>query len=235
MKNSIGNLVGLCALLVVSSNTSAQLAVIDGAAAANWITQLKQAKAQYDEVVNQYKQLQKTHKAISGIRNMGQLLNNPMLTQNMPQEYLPVLEAIRNGASGNGNAMTRQMATILADIQAKNCKETTSNDNEKKACEERWRAIASQRMLSQNAYKDAGRTIDSLNLFMGKIQESEDPKAIQDLQARLAIEQIRIQNEQQKLNALTILKNLEEEAKNANAQQSRVGALSKGAGGMLTR
>lgn len=61
-----------------------------------------------------------------------------------------------------------------------------------------------------NTYKGAIDRLENINELIAAIGNAEDPKAIQDLQARIASEQATIQNEQTKLQMLSQLSSAEE-------------------------
>lgn len=161
---------------------------------ASWAQQLK---AMADQV-EQYKQ---QLNALTGTRNLGQLLRNPLLQEYFQGNETPSVQMLKQLYGGNPCA-------VLTDPAA---------------------AQACQNVSAQpyNDYEQIGRALSVANQkpqqiqsLIDEIDQTDDPKAIAELQARIAGEQAAMQNENIKMQ-LT-LQQMQIQTQLVKEQQSRV-------------
>lgn len=190
----------LAGIFVVNTCAHAQIPVTDSASIAQsalqqvetiakWKLQLEQMQAQIDQARQQYT-------ALTGQRGLGHVFNDPSLRDYLPDDWQSVYDSIRSGGYGGltGTALQLYENTKLYD----GCSHHISDD-ERVACEAQATKPAQDMAFALAAYEAAKRRVEQIDLLMGHIDQTTDPKAIAELQGRIATEQANIQNEQTKL------------------------------------
>jgi type IV secretion system protein VirB5 len=84
------------------------------------------------------------------------------------------------------------------------------NAGEKTICERRAAEGVQQAALGAEAFKKAKERLGQIEGLMRQIDETEDPKAIQEIIARIGAETAMIQNEQTKLNLFQMIADAQE-------------------------
>lgn len=210
-----------CAVaLALSINTAnaAGIPVIDAANLANTAANLVQWSKQLIEMKNQLTQLETTYNSLNGLRGVGGLLNNELLIQYLPKDYQASLDALLSGTGGDFAGISGTLANIVNANQKYTCAVLNSDAALIAQCEAQWKKLALDKNVGDMGYKQAAKNIDNLQVFVNSINTSTDPKSLQDLQARIAVEQVRMQNEQVKLETVKMMMAAEEKLK---AQQHR--------------
>lgn len=194
-------------LLSAISPASAQWATIDAAA-------IVQLKSQLDQLKSQYKQMERTYEGMNGARGVNNILQRSELRKFLPQEWQQVYDSVqrgeRSGLSGQINAIKDANAVLSADRIRGLDASTAATLNR-----QRTNAAIAQG-TAEEAYRRSGGRIDYLQSLASQIENSQDPKAIMDLQAGIAAEQAQIQNEQIRLQLASQLQAIQDR----NALQS---------------
>lgn len=161
--------------------TASGIPVVDGAAAAqraqNFIQQMAEYAKQLTELKNQYRQQVNQFKAMTGSRNLGNILQDTVKDQ-VPSEW----SAIYKGAK---------------DIDYKSV--INSKTYDAKAAD---RATVQSYQEMQKVFDNMQKQLDNLTGLMNQINMTQDVKAAADLQNRIAVEQAKIANNQTKLDML---------------------------------
>lgn len=187
---------------------------------ATLIDQLKELQSQvktgYDQLTTlkkQYDTLNEEYQSISGIRDMGSLVNNPVLRKYMPDNYEQILN------NGYGAAQTIRNTARVQGIQDVNPGSVSSLANEANGMQ-----AAINRATAEEGYKQASQRFDDIQTLLDKINTAPDQKSILDLQARIQAEQVMQQNEATKLAMLGQLaqaqKDLAQQANKEHAVKS---------------
>lgn len=191
----------LTASLAFSSVTSqAGIPVTDiGAAqqrAQNFLQEMAEMGKQLTEMKAQLDQAKKQYQALTGSRNLGDILNNPAIRSALPADWQKVYDNIQRG----GYKGLDGTAAAIADAAGllNKCHNLT-NEKSKNSCESQAVQTAQMKSDLNNAFKAAELRLQQIEGLMGKINSATDPKAIADLQARIQIEQAKIQNEQTRI------------------------------------
>ena len=152
---------------------------------------------------DQLRQLEATYQAVSGTRNLGTVLYDPSLRQYLPSDWAGVYDGARAGGYGG----------ITGPLQAV----TRSERQTGSVCEvqarlaERGRVTAmTDKAVGLRAFEGARARLAQIERLMGRINETRDAKGIQELQARIAVEQAAVQNEATKLQLVAMLQRAEE-------------------------
>lgn len=205
-------------LAVSSSNSYAAIPVLDAANLANTAENIVQWGKQLTEMRNHLTQLQNTYNSLNGLRNVGNLLKNDLLTQYLPKDYQKAMNDMMNAGNGDFSSISGALKDIVAINQKYTCAQMNHDQASIKKCEAEWNKLAIQKNVGDMGYKNAAKNIDNLEQFVNSITTSTDPKSLQDLQARIAVEQVRLQNEQMKLETIKMMQAADEKLK---AQQHR--------------
>lgn len=193
-------LLGFALAAFAWSTAFAQIPVTDGASIAqqaeNQIETIAKWKIQYDQMMNQIEQAKQQYELLTGSRGLGNIMNDPALRDYLPADWQGVYDSVRNGGysglSGRGQSVyeTNRIFDSCAFI---------SVQEQRTACEARAVKASQDKGFALDAYDAARSRINQIDQLMQKINQTNDPKAIAELQGRIAAEQANIQNEQTKL------------------------------------
>lgn len=202
-----------------SNAAHAGIPVIDVAALAQaiqqvmaWGQQYQQMVQQYQQMLQQYQQLQQTYNSLNGIRNLGDVMNNPALKGIVPTDVGTVYTAINQAGAGSLSGVAQGIRTAS---KLYNCEDRTGAD--KTNCEAILSINAQSQAYEKNAMQIATDRVSQIQSLQSLINTTTDPKAIAELQARIAGEQAQIQND---ANRLAVMKSMAETQMQA-AEQAR--------------
>lgn len=200
----------------------AGIPVIDVANLAQAIQQVTAWAQQYQQMEQQFQQLQQQYAAITGGRGFSQFMNDPSFQaarRTLPQDAQNVL-SLMNGTGSYGNFASsinaiKQATSSLSDSDFANQAAAASYDAD-------LNRAATNNALSMQAYSDAAQRLGNLETLIGQISQTNDPKAIAELQARIAAENGIIQNEHAKLQAAQMLMASEQQLQAVQARQASI-------------
>lgn len=195
--------------------------VIDVASLAQQIEQVAAWAQQYQQMTQQIQQLQQQIASTTGSRGFSSALNSPAFQQArrmLPQDAQALLDLAHGGSYGN-------LANSINSIKQNTTSLNRSNFSTQLGADQ-WEAdlnrAASNKALSMEAYNSAQQRLSNLESLMSQISTTDDPKAIGELQARIATEQGLIQNEQAKIQAMTMLVAAERQISEMQAREISV-------------
>ncbi|MGE8672134.1 MAG: P-type DNA transfer protein VirB5 [Achromobacter kerstersii] len=171
----------------------------DAMAAAQRALQHVETLAKYAEQIEvlrgQLESQKRQLEALTGTRNLGDILNNPAIRDALPADARDILRASNGGLGGISDAVER--------IEREE-RLTGNYEQDKKNLDARAEKIAvrSQAMMEQTQKAMTAR-VKQVDQLQAKINQAQDPKAIADLQARLLVEQANIQADQTRADMLT--------------------------------
>jgi type IV secretion system protein VirB5 len=202
-------------LFIGASQQTFAMAVFDASHTAQtmlgWVQQAKDMTAQVDELKKQYETMQQEYQSISGIRNMGDLVNNPALRKYLPDDYQTILN------SGYGNAQSIRDASRVSGFENTNPDSETSKAFEKNAMQ-----AANFEATAEAGYKQAGKRFNDIQTLLDQINQAPDQKSILDLQARIQVEQVMQQNESNRLMMLGQLAQAQKDLANQAALERQI-------------
>ncbi|MBT2326570.1 type IV secretion system protein [Variovorax paradoxus] len=210
---------------LVPLHAKAGIPVIDVTAVANlmqqvmyWQQQLSAMQKQYDQLKASKDQLAQTYSAMTGTRGMEQLLPTSDLARNyLPPSYGELMNTT-NGSSATYAGLGNHVQSIMKANSILSGTQMDALSPEMRQIVEQGRQSAAMlNGMTQNAYQNTGQRFSALQQLINRIATAQDPKAIQDLQARIQAEQNMLTNEQTKLQSLYQIAKAEEAA-----QQQRV-------------
>ncbi|MDG4483021.1 P-type DNA transfer protein VirB5 [Xanthomonas vesicatoria] len=181
--------------------------VADVPSTINQIETIAKWKAQYDQMVSQIDQMKQQYASVTGSRGLGQIMNNPALRDYLPSDWQSVYDSMRqggyNGLSGSAAAIYDANKVFDACVRLPAGAQRT-------ACEAAAVKPAQDKAFAGDAYAAAKSRLDQINSLMGQINQTQDPKAIAELQGRIASEQAMIANEQTKLQLFQMMAQAED-------------------------
>jgi type IV secretion system protein VirB5 len=192
----------LTAVLLSNSLTpvhASGIPVVDAASIADRAIKHVETLAKYAEQIavlrDQLESQKRQLEALTGTRNLGDILNNPAIRDALPADARDILRASNGGLGGISDAVER--------IEREE-RLTGNYEQDKKNLDARAEKIAvrSQAMMEQTQKAMTAR-VKQVDQLQAKINQAQDPKAIADLQARLLVEQANIQADQTRADMLT--------------------------------
>lgn len=190
----------LALAVACSGNVFAQIPVTDIAQNAQTIANQVANIAQYMEQVatlkQQVTQQEQQYAALTGSRNLGDIFNDPKYRQYLPADWQQVYDSVRNGGY---SGLTGTARTVFEKNHVYDACQSMRNPAQNAACEAAAVKPSIDQGMAQDAYQAATDRLDQIDQLSRQINSTEDPKAIAELQGRIATEQAAIQNEQTKL------------------------------------
>ncbi|NCT81366.1 P-type DNA transfer protein VirB5 [Pseudomonas stutzeri] len=183
-----------------SCAANAQIPVTDGASIAQnmanqiqtmaqWAQQIAEMQQQYSELQRHWDKMDQMEKLVTGARYLG-VPNTPGISGQIPG----TIDGIYSGSYGSTQSI----------MSAERIGGTSAATQD--ALNERYlKTAAAEKAAALNTYQGAQERLNNINTLIAKIDTAQDPKAIQDLQARIAAEQALVQNETTKLQMVSQL------------------------------
>jgi type IV secretion system protein VirB5 len=212
---------------LATPHAKAGIPVIDFAAVANliqqimyWQQQISAMQKQYDQLKESKDQLTQTHNAMTGSRGMEQVLPTSDLARNyLPPSYGELMHTL-NGSSASYAGLASQVQSIMkANSILSGTQMQALSPELRQIVEQGRQSAALLNGMTQNAYQSTSQRFSALQLLIDRIASAQDPKAIQDLQARIQAEQNMLTNEQTKLQSLYQVAHSEELMRKQRARE----------------
>jgi type IV secretion system protein VirB5 len=156
---------------------------------ARWAQQVEQMTSQIDQMKQQYQ-------SITGSRGMGGIMDNPELRDYLPQDWQAVYDSVKTGGY---SGLSGRAGQIYNDNKVYDACANFAVAAQRTSCEAQAVKGAQDKAFALDAYDKAKGRLQQIDGLMGRISQTQDPKAIAELQGRIAAEQAMIQNEQTKL------------------------------------
>lgn len=160
-------------------------------------------------------QAKKENESLAGSRMLGNILNDPQYRNYLPADWQGVYDSVRDG--GYKGLSGRTQSVYESNKIFDSCT-SLSVAEQRTACETRAVKASQDKVFALDAYDKAKDRINQLDQLMGKINQTNDPKAIAELQGRISAGQANIQNEQTKLQIYAMVAAAEEKVQ---AQRQR--------------
>ncbi|MET3135227.1 type IV secretion system protein VirB5 [Oxalobacteraceae bacterium GrIS 1.11] len=202
--------------------------VIDVTSVAVQQTQLAQAiqqvaawAQQYEQMVQQIQQMQQQIQNTTGGRGFSALLNDSTFQaarRMLPPDAQTLLSLANGGSYGNLASSINSIKQATTSLNSGSFSSATAANQ--------WQAdlnrAASNKALSMEAYTDAIQRLQNLEGMISQVSQTQDPKAIGELQARINAEQGIIQNEQAKIQAMSMLVSAEKQIAEQQARETSI-------------
>lgn len=185
------NMAIIAAMGVQTGIAQAQgIPTIDKAAILKYGEQIIQMKEQIDNQIKQITELKSQVKALTGGREMGNLLKDTVKDQ-IPDEWNDIYKLV--------NIDTRNLT-----------------DPKKYDPEANLKALVGIQQMTETAFADTKNRQNNIDGLMQELNNTTDIKAAADLQGRIAVEQATIANNQTKLDQMSRMYEIQKEV---NARQ----------------
>lgn len=179
--------------------------VIDAANLIQTIQQVMNDITSINNQVQQIVQLQDQLRSISGIRNLGNVFNNPMLRNYVPAEAYTLINAVNT----SGYSGLNTTAKALRDRHmVYNCLDRNGDDQTR--CQAMLAQPYQQKGLLQDAMKSAAGRLNQIQSLMRQINATDDQKAVLEIQARIGAENALLAHEMSQLQMLQGMSDSEE-------------------------
>jgi type IV secretion system protein VirB5 len=179
--------------------------VIDAANLIQTVHQVLNGITEINNQVQQIGQLQRQINSLNGMRNLGNVFNNPMLKNYVPPEAYTYLNAI----DASGYAGLNATAKALRDAgMVYNC--TDLAGDARTTCQAALAQPYQQKGLLQDAMKSAAGRLSQIQALMGQIDATSDQKAVQEIQARIGAENALLAHEMSQVQMLQGMADSEE-------------------------
>jgi type IV secretion system protein VirB5 len=195
----------IIAVAVCSPARAQGIPVIDIANLVQTIQQVINDVTAIENQVQQIRQLQSQVDSINGVRNLGNVFNNPLLRNYVPAEAHQALNTVnRSGYSGlTGTARALRDATMVY-----NCMDLASNA--RATCQGALAQPYQHKGLLQDAMTAASGRLSQIQQLMNQINATGDQKSIQELQARIGAENAQLAHEASQIQMLIGMADSEE-------------------------
>jgi type IV secretion system protein VirB5 len=179
--------------------------VIDVANLVQTIQQVINDITAINNQVQQITQLQTQLSSINGMRNLGNVFDNPLLRNYVPAEAYTYVNAINTSGYLGLNATAKALRDVgmiyncmdLAGAARTNCQASLAQPYQQKG-------------LLQDAMKSAAGRLAQIQSLMGQINATTDQKAVQEVQARIGAENALLAHEMSQVQMLQGMADSEE-------------------------
>lgn len=208
------------AVFAATTPALAQRIVLDPAVLKQSIMQVQAWSQQYQQMQAQIAQLQQARAAMSGDRGMAGLLGN----QNrgyLPENWNQAMTTLNQG--GTSYTALANVVRQIKDAQAVLSQQDVGRmtPQMQQYLDQTRNLAASQQAIGQSAYNTAAQRVQTLQALTNALNNQVDPKAVMDLQARIASEQAALANDQAQLQAVAQLTAAQSVAQQGMANEIR--------------
>ena len=183
--------------LITGHARASGIPVIDVANLVQTIQQVLNDITAISNQVQQIAQLQSQINSLNGMRNLGDVFNNPLLRNYVPAEAYTYVNAINT----SGYAALNATAKALRDVDmVYNCLDRIGSA--RTACQASLAQPYQHKGLLQDAMKAASGRLSQIQSLMGQINATTDQKAVQEVQARIGAENALLAHEMSQVQML---------------------------------
>ncbi|MEM5295626.1 P-type DNA transfer protein VirB5 [Burkholderia sp. JPY481] len=174
-----------------------------------------QAIASVGQLKQEVQQEIQIYQSTVGTRGFGALLSDPVVANSLPSNWQSVYTAIQNGGY---TGLTGSAQALRSASQIYNCEDQTGIDQQ--VCQRALNKPYQDKAFGLQAYQTELQELDQIQGLAQRIDLTQDPKGIAELQARIQIESTAVGNEMTKLQLFRML--AETEDKLTTEQQSEL-------------
>ena len=208
-------LLAACGLALGAGAACAQgIPVIDAANLVQTIQQVTNDITKINNQVQQILRLQQQIESLNGFRNLGQVLNNPLLRDYVPAEAFVIVNAVNSAGYGGLNATAKALRDAA---MVYNCMDLAGD--ERKRCQAQLALPYQHKGLLQDAMKAAAGRLAQINGLMARIDTTADQKGVQEIQARIGAENALLAHEVSQIQMLVGLADSDERIQRSQARE----------------
>lgn len=183
----------LAATLLLTCGSPARASGIPVIDVANLLQTVQQVMNDITKIRNQVDQitkLQEQLRSINGVRNLGEVFNNPALANYVPANAYTLL----NDVTASGYAGLSATGRTLRDTgMVYNCADRVGPD--RLNCQAALAQPYQQKGMLQDAMRAASGRLAQIRSLMGQINATNDQKSVQEIQARIGAENALLSHE----------------------------------------
>ena len=211
-------MISALAALILAPAAHAQWAVVDVGAINQLIQEVTTLQQQLDTARSHLAQAQQAYQSITGGRGMERLLSGTVRNY-LPPDW-PALVSSIDGLRGSYGALSAQLNTALRANTILTADQLAHLSPQMRAeLQSSRQSAALMQVTSQQALQASSQRFSSLQQLLNAIPSATDEKGILDLQARIAVEQTMLQNEQTKVQTLNQSLEAEERAREQRTRE----------------
>lgn len=199
----------------------AQWAVVDVRAIAQLRQQLTTMSQQLSTARSQLAEAQQTYQSLTGSRGMDQLLAGTVRNY-LPTSWNELEQAIRGGTGAYQDLAAEVQGAIRLNAVLTGAQVAMLSPAERAQLEAARQSAAMLQVTARQALSTTSGRFAAIQQLVDAIPRAQDPKAILDLQARIAAEQGMLANEQTKLQVLFEAAQAEEWARVQRAREQGI-------------
>jgi type IV secretion system protein VirB5 len=189
----------------VSTAHAGGIPVIDVANLAQTIQQVVNDVTKIQNQVQQITQLQNQLASINGIRNLGNVFNNPLLRNYVPAEAYTFVNAV---STGGYSGLTGTSKALRDAGMVYNCMDLSGDARTR--CQAALAQPYQHKGLLQDAMTSAAGRLSQIQSLMDQINATSDQKAVQEIQARIGAENALLAHEATQIQMLQGMADSEE-------------------------
>lgn len=189
----------------VSTAHAGGIPVIDVANLAQTIQQVVNDVTKIQNQVQQITQLQNQLASINGIRNLGNVFNNPLLRNYVPAEAYTFVNAV---STGGYSGLTGTSKALRDAGMVYNCMDLSGDARTR--CQAALAQPYQHKGLLQDAMTSAAGRLSQIQSLMDQINATTDQKAVQEIQARIGAENALLAHEATQIQMLQGMADSEE-------------------------
>lgn len=218
LRKSLSGLALSVLMLGASTPARAGIPVIDVAsiiqAMLDVLNGIAQIENQYEQIVGMGRQIE----SISRARNLGDVLNNPLLQNYVPRDAGNLVRRLEAGGYANLDGASR----VLRDAQMTyNCVEI-GDANRRSQCQATLAKPYQQKAFMEEALNKARDRVAQINNLMRRAGTTVDQKEIQEVTARITAESALLQHE---VTQIELMRGLAEADQRVAESRAREGQL----------
>jgi len=211
--------IGLAALMLCTTAPAAAqgIPVYDGTSYLKLLEQAKTAASQLNKLQETYNQAVKAYDAANGITNVndiGSVLNSSQSRNWIPSEAKDI-QKLMSGANDQlgslGTAATNIRNGRRVDIPALNGTASDRDRANRTALDSAGNSAATDAAIAEAAYGATGTRTQGLEQLRKSLDTATTQKQVQDIQARIAVEQAHIDNDLMQFQAVQARRTAERE------------------------
>lgn len=194
------------------------------------VEQAKTAASQLQKLQETYNQAVKAYDAANGITNVndiGSILNSPQSRNFIPSEAKDI-QKLMSGANDQlgslGTAANNIRNGRRVDIPALGAGASQSEIDGRKALDTAGNSYATEAAIAEAAYGATGTRTQGLEQLRMSLNTATTQKQVQDIQARIAVEQAHINNDTMQFQALAARREAEEKLRGQQMIETQASA-----------
>jgi type IV secretion system protein VirB5 len=183
--------------LGMSTPARAQIVVSDPGSmtqrVVHWVVEAEQFVEQLAKMKLQYDMLKNAYDAATGARSLGDILDNPLLRQYLPAEWVAIYDRVDKLGY---NAMTAAQRDIYQSKQAFDTCKRIKDEDERLTCEALAIQASVKKGLIVPAIQMTAQRSLQIQALMKKMGQTKDLKEAAEIQGRIDAENAQIANSQ---------------------------------------